>query len=376
MRSRNRKRTHIRKARLESFHPISESERVHAHQCFFGRDLNTPPQKGKIRFFGHAATTGGCDIPSWISNMVYGPEHSILEWCKIIQNYRQHALCFPFIREHVDTFYALIAKEFRLRCVIQKFIRNVRIRLFARRVIGLTDLYTMSLVPAESQVRVCDYASKSVYVFHTQTIIRVIESALKHSMYGIPIPHMARNPYTNISFTVPQLISILSQIGMNCARAHRFPPLRLVSFRNAKYDLQRYKSMNRHKLNMDAAISFLHAFHDPIGIEFYMEVLNDTVEAESLNTARWNLIRVHIRDRSMRPDILKRFDILVLSLFLFQNHSISYSFASYTAMLDEFESAYKAALVWWKNLPRRILPPLPRVDSVAFSGTPQNIMST
>ena len=131
--------------------------------------------------------------------------------------------------------------------------------------------------------------------------------------------------------------------------------------------------MNRHKLNMDAAVAFLHAFHDPTSIEFYMEVLNDTVEVETLNTPRWTLVRGHIRDRSLPSDILKRFDALVLSLFLFQNHSICYTFTSYTAMLDEFESAYKAALEWWKTLPRRILP---RVGPVAFSGTPQNVMST
>lgn len=357
---------------IESFLPISESDRIHAQQCFFGRDLNAPPQKGKVRFFGPVAADN-VDIPSWVSNMVYGPERSITEWSRLLQTYKHHALCFPFVRQHIMKLDTLVTKEFRLRWLVQKFIRNIRIRLFARRLIGATDLYTMSVVPADSQVRVHDYISKSVYVFHTQTAIRIIESALKHSIYGIPTPHVPRNPYTNISFSVPQLISILSQIGMNCARAHRFPPLRLVSFRNSKYDLLRFKSMNRHKLNMDAAVTFLHAFHDPASIEFYMEVLNDTVEVETLNTPRWNLIRGHIRDRSMPSDILKRFDTLVLSLFLYQNHSLCYTFASYTAMLDEFENAYKAALDWWKTLPRRILP---RIGPAAFSGTPQNVMST
>lgn len=332
--------------------------------------MNKPPIRGKLRFFGPTVAFQTA-VPSWISNIVYGPDRSITEWSHLIQNYKQHAFSFPFIRQYITTLDAMVTNEMRIRWLVQKFVRNLRIRLFARRVIGAIDLYTMSNVPADSQVCVYDYPSKSVYIFHTQTAIRILESALKHSTYGIPMPHMPRNPYTNLSFTDAQTISIMSQIGMNCSRVHRFPPLRLLSFRGCKYDIQNFKHTNRHKLNMEAAIACVHAFHDPTSIDIYMEVLDDTVDLETLHMPRWNVIRGFVRNRTMSPELLTRFDALVLSLFLYLNHSICYTFASYTAMLDELENVYKAADEWWKTLPRRIQP---RIGPTAFASGPQNVL--
>ncbi len=116
---------------------------------------------------------------------------------------------------------------------------------------------------------------------------------------------------------------------------------------------------------MESAKTLLHAFHDPASREIYMEILDDTVEVETLDAPRWNVIRGYIRDRTLPTDILTRFDTVVLSLFLFQNHSLCYTFKSYEAMLTEIELAYKGALQWWKHTPRKIGL---RIGPVAFAG--------
>jgi hypothetical protein len=310
-------------------------------------------------------------IPSWVSNIVYGQDRSVSEWIQILDSYAQHATYFPFIQDHITTLCKLVKNEIQLRSRIQKFVRNIKARICQRRLIGDVDLYTMAPIPRHSQIRVCDYASKSVYVFHTQTAIRILDSALKQSIYGIPTPQMPRNPYTNISFTLAQLASIMSQIGMQTARICRFPPSRLLDFRNCMFDIQDFKHAHRHILNMDAARTFLLSFDDPVSLEFYMEVLDDTVTNEILVFPKWNMIRGHIRARSMPAELLKRFDTLVLSLFLFQNHSVCYTFRSYTAMLDELDIVYRDAVLWWRRLPRRILP-RGGLGAVAFAVGSQN----
>ena len=95
-----------------------------------------------------------------------------------------------------------------------------------------------------------------------------------------------------------------------------------------------------------------------------MEVLDDTIEAEDLVAPRWNIIRNYVRNRTLPIEILKRFDVVVLCLFLFQNHSLCYTFKSYDAMLAELELVYKAALQWWKHTPRKIVQ---RIGPAAFN---------
>lgn len=333
----------------------SETEQFIANQYFFGRNLELAPLKGKIRFFNMYNEWNGVPLQPWISNTLYSYDKSLSEWIDTIQKYKQNARAFPFVQSGIDVLEAIVMKHLQLRMIARKFVQNVRMRIASRRVIGEVDLYTTTVIPRRSQIRVFDFSSKSLYVFHTQTAVRIILSALNASLYGIPTPHMPKNPYTNLPFHYTQLMTIMEQICGNCARAHHTPPLRLFHFRNCCYDVERFKTKYRHYLNMESARALLHSFHDPSCMEMYIEVLDDIVELESLFAPQWNIIRTYICDRKLPSEILKRFDTVVLSLFLFQNHSLCYTFKSYDAMLVEVELAYKAALQWWKHTPRMIV---------------------
>lgn len=302
--------------------------------------------------------------------MLYIVDRTISEWIELLNLYKKHVKSFPFLHagSELET---LFFKHMRIRACVQKFIRNLRMRIFRRREIGSTDLYTMSIIPTRAQVRVYDYLSKSVYIFHTQTAIRIIESGIQYSLWGIPSPHMPKNPYTNLPFNLQQLITIMEQIFVNCAYNHSLPPMNLIQFRQCDYKIDAYKFIHRHRLNMESAKSLLHSFHDPISVGFYMEVLNDTVTDEHLLMPQWEIIKKHVQERSLPEELQKRFDIVVLSLFLFQNHSICYIFKTYTDMLDELVTIYRASLQWWKHLPRRVIG-LRRIGARAFT-TSQNL---
>lgn len=307
-----------------------------ASQCFFGRDLSKPPPRNKIRFLNMYP-----NIPRWIHETLYTMDKSYKEWINLISNYKQNTV-FPFLKSDVNLLESLFLKHMRIRFIIQTWIRQVRKRIFQRRKIGLVDLYTTQLIPESSRVEICDYNSKSVYIFHTQTAIRIILAALKHSLYGIPDPHIPKNPYTNIPFNIQQLIKIHEQIWINCAHSHHIPPINLYHFRKANYSIDTYKRAHRHTLNIDSARTLLFSFHDPYSREVYMEVLNDTIEIENLDLVmtRWIHLRRHIQNRSLSQSLLSRIDNIVLSLFLYQNHSISYIFRTYTETLREFQQVY------------------------------------
>jgi hypothetical protein len=256
--------------------------------------------------------------------------------------------------------------HFQIRACVRKFVQKLRMRIAERRVIGEIDLYTTTRVPKSSQVRVYDLPNKSVYIFHTQTAVLILLSGLQHSIYGIPSPHMPKNPYTNVPFTLPQTMVMMEQIIINCARVHHLPHSRMFQFRRCMYKVDVFSQTFRHQLNIESARTFLHSFHDPTSIGYYMEVLNDAIETEVLDLPRWDMISKYLENRTMAPYILKRFDTIVLCLFLFQNHSVCYTFKSYDDMLNEVVSVYKAALQWWKDHPRTIVKR--RLGVVAFGG--------
>jgi hypothetical protein len=323
--------------------PPSADEQLRARQCFFGRDIKSAPAKNTIRFLDVFTCTPS---PSWISNILYSQDKSLTEWHTLLLNYKSCRDAFPFISEHINMLNETVMKQLQIRACVRNFIRKLRARIAERRVIGEIDLYTTTCVPKNAQVRIYDIPNKSVYVFHTQTAVRILLSGLQHSVFGIPSPHMPKNPYTNIPFTLPQIMVILEQILINSAHAHHLPNARIFQFRQCIYNIDIFIKTFRHHLNIESARTFLHSFHDPTSIGYYMEVLDDTIETEILDIPKWSIIYKYIENRTLPPDIMKRFDTVVLCLFLFQNHSICYTFKSYNNMLNEVVSAYRAAFQW------------------------------
>lgn len=342
----------------------SDVEQFIANQCFFGRNLELPPLKGNIRFLNLFTEIQDEPLPAWVSNTLYSSDKSLSEWQALIKDYKQQVLAFPFLQRGIEMLETFVMKHLQIRMRVRKFVRNIHMKIASRRVIGEVDLYTTTAIPRRSQVRVFDIYSKSVYVFHTHTAVRIILSGLQHSIYGIPTPHMPKNPYTNVPFHYTQLMTIMEQICVNYARMHRTPPHRLFNFRKTNYNVEVFKVTYRHYLNLESARALLLSFHDPSSIEFYMEVLDDTVEIEDLIVPRWNIIRNYVRNRTLPQEILKRFDTVALCLFLYLNHSLCYIFKSYDAMLVEMELVCKAALQWWKHTPRKIVQ---RIGHVAFN---------
>ena len=217
-----------------------------------------------------------------------------------------------------------------------------------RRIIGEEDLCTTLRIPTESVVRIYDWKSKSVYLFHTQTIMKLLLDKLKYNSYGIACPIVAKNPYTNIAFTLGQHIAIVSQIITNLAKSHRMIPELLLSYRNHKYDIPMFFADNKIKLHIHAACSFFANKDDAIVREITAEIIDDLYN-EYGNRPGFARVIGHVTGRTLRQDLLVRWDFLLLSFWIYQNHLVLHGWSSHESMIDEFHVLHRESIYWHRN---------------------------
>lgn len=242
----------------------------------------------------------------------------------------------------------ILYKNLRYRWLLRKFIRNIRLRIMERRILGEDDLCTTLRIPSECIVRVYDWKSKSVYLFHTQTIMKLILDKLKYNSYGIACPIVAKNPYTNIAFTFGQHIAIVSQIITNLAKNHRMIPDFLLSYRNNKYDIPMFFANNKIKLHIHAACSFFANKDDAVVREITREIIDDLYN-EYGNRPGFARVIGHVTERTLRQDLLVRWDFLLLSFWIYQNHLVLHGWTSHEAMIDEFHVLHRESIYWHRT---------------------------
>jgi hypothetical protein len=133
---------------------------------------------------------------------------------------------------HFENVYdAVIAgyiRECRLRRIFRGVLQRWRIRKMNRASTAAIDPITLS--PPEKTVTVYDWATRKRYLFDAKSLATLIDSQLLYNEYGFSVPHMPRNPWTNIEFTYIQLVSMYEQLqhhgelrwGFTTLRSHQF----------------------------------------------------------------------------------------------------------------------------------------------------------
>jgi hypothetical protein len=319
------------------------------------------PQSGHIRFL---AICKDPSIPEWIHDIAYTSDRSYTQWMSLIDEYKivlvpgqinmaNPFLCRPIIGHYLE---ALYERQMARRWIIRKFIMCVRLRCMARRTVGLNDLYTTVDTPVSSQVIVYDYKSRSRYIFHTHTAMRIILSGLKYSQYGISQPTLPKNPYTNLKWTLGQTMAITSQIVTNLIRVHRIPPAYIHSYRQCGYNLQSFSSENKIPLAVDAAQALFKDESDEVGREIYMEMIDDLYKNDDIDKDGWRFVRRCIRMGKLPAALLQRWNVLVISAWIYENNNYMHNFATVREMHQELQDLHYASIDWWRALPRPVRP--------------------
>ena len=229
---------------------------------------------------------------------------------------------------------------------IRKWTQRVRQRIMDKRVVGAVDLYTMDPIPPESLVSVYDPKHKTKYLFHTNTISRILLFGITYSAYGIASPKMPTNPYTNIPWTIGQIIVIVGQIVHNLNRNHCTVPHYIYLFRKAMYNIPLFLYENKMLLNVDAAYAFFKKEDDAYRDVIYSEIVEDLyVEHRDMLVSGWRIARSIVLAHRLPIHLKIRWDKLVISSWILQNHRIP--------ILEEdiglvFLSVHIDTISWWR----------------------------
>jgi hypothetical protein len=137
-----------------------------------------------------------------------------------------------------------IAFILKKRFLYKKLVHHWRVKKLVAS--NVDDIFTLE--PPKKPVSVIDWASKKKYIFEAQTLMRDITCRLMNTDGIFENPQYPRNPFTNISFTQSQMISIWNAIfSYNIYVSSAF-----TLFRKARYCLHRFELENSNILKLNA----------------------------------------------------------------------------------------------------------------------------
>jgi hypothetical protein len=228
-----------------------------------------------------------------------------------------------------------------------------------KRVVGEDDLHTTTRIPEAAMVSVYDFKTQAKYVFHTNTILKMITASLKYCAYGISAPKAPKNPYTNLEWTKPQLMSITQQIVRNMASLHRIPPPIFLNYYNCNYNVLTFAKFCEKELGINAAIELFKLKDDPTTLDIYGETIDDILE--DLDIVMSSRIRNMVVERKLPANLQDRWDAIVMSLWLYANVCILYgNYKTYDELTDDFKKTHNETRSYVFELnraARRRLPP-------------------
>ena len=204
-----------------------------------------------------------------------------------------------------------------------------------RRVVGETDLYTTTVIPLHSMVAVYDYKTRAKYLFHTNTILKMIISSLKYSSYGIPRPSAPKNPYTNLEWTTPQLLSISQQIVRNMIGLNRLPPPLFISYFKLNFKLDIFAKVCEKELIINSANDLFSMKDDYDTREIYGETFDDMLT--ELDVVAGHNIRHTIIERRLPNNLQLEWDEIIIVIWIYTNATVLQApYTTYNEVTDDF----------------------------------------
>ena len=292
------------------------------------------------------------DYSPWLYTTITSAYRKRAEWHALISNMWKSPRLFekekPCILNHPNPFYysqAIAIHLDKLMCLNialrMSILRCVQRRLMAKmdtRIVGEDDLHTTTRIPAAAMVAIYDFKTRAKYVFHTNTILKTILASLKYCAYGISSPKAPKNPYTNLEWTKPQLISITQQIVRNMIGIHRIPPPLFLNYYNCNYSLHVFAKFCEKELGINAAIELFKHKDDPTTQDIYGDTIDTVIDEENITMP--TRMRNMIIERKLPNTLQDRWDNVVTALWIDGNIHVLYEpYKTYTEIIDDFKKA-------------------------------------
>jgi hypothetical protein len=144
-----------------------------------------------------------------------------------------------------------------------------------------------------------------------------------HQSYALASPQSPKNPYTNLAWSLGQIIHIVDSIQRCFLLAHhRFIDPWIIAYRLNEYDNEKFLDANFRALQILAAGIF---FSDPHNLFFeslYSETVDDLFDL--VGCSRNNKIYRSVRKRtdSLSESLMREWDDHVTIAFIYTNHEL------------------------------------------------------
>ncbi len=328
-----------------------------------------PPKPGKIRFL--------LDVPNYTSanwfHVFFQKDRTLKEWRDEIEELRK-PLWFtdvpqidlgiriqtaPFdpdgfvnrwthAKEAADYAEAFLQRNLQMRWIVRKWIARIRERIHRKRIIGDgMDIATHEPIHPRFCVTVADPKSKATYRFHASTLHKTCLESLWYHTYGFASPCAPKNPYTNLPWSLGQLVAIWEQMAVIYMKErHTFMHKHLVSFRHSRYDIETFYEENRKDLHLHAIHTFFKDTSNADFLDTFEEVLLDVLE--ELDLPKDGRVFQHVSTRSVENRILAVWDDLLATYWIYQNYQEVYhdKYKSFIDLCVGLRMLYGATLDW------------------------------
>ena len=156
-------------------------------------------------------------------------------------------------------------KFMKARWIIKKMLYKRKVRKHLKK-IKPTNLCTLELeplenIPEDEKIYVYYNNPDSFYVFHYKNLITTFRIMLECEEYGYPTPKKLINPYTNIKFTEPQIISIFDRFNTILKKKNERLPTTLVLFSETK-NIHKFLKRNIRYLSFKACKRYVIDLND------------------------------------------------------------------------------------------------------------------
>jgi hypothetical protein len=184
----------------------------------------------------------------------------------------------------------------RLKTIFSRFLQLWLYKRYKTRFINSVDVVTLDI--PKKPIYIYDAKAKGVYQYEASTLKRSIDADLSFTEWLFPAPKVPRNAWTNCSFTIMQLLSIMKQMY-----AYEMTSTFLEAFKKVKWDLKVY----------------IETYRVPIKLEGLQSMMRNTTSEEYTT-----LLTEFIEDEYEHHEIEFISQLTILKWAVFHRHSDMY----------------------------------------------------
>jgi hypothetical protein len=151
---------------------------------------------------------------------------------------------------------AIFSDNQRARWLASVVLQRWKQRVWKRRTQCNVDLIDMVEFKDRDAILITDTKQRQIFRFHRRDLFSNLIANICMSEEMMPYPRIPTNPWSNVPWTLGQMMSVCTQLSLDYAQRGKCPPVLLAAFCEARFDLKRFKQDNASMLSQHAIYSY------------------------------------------------------------------------------------------------------------------------